>query len=467
MKLKFRKGEGEIISAMARRVLDVYVRWFDKKKKRYCSKQLEEELAGLFPGVSVKKQIRKYYLKKTESAIRLGIIGIIFVLLCVFKNWMDGELKEERYLERNPVGGGDREIVLDAIVGDEIMEDVMITIGEREISKEEKSKYFEELVSQLEEMIKGENEKLNYVNHPLNLLTEWENTGISIYWTSSNYGVLKEDGSFGADKVPKQGIEVELTAFITWDEMECEKTVRVTVFPQKKSADELRKEELLQMIHQEEAGSRTEEYMELPELLQGNTVSWKEKKETSIIWLVVIPPLLVFAAIWGMDKDVHTQYRERNRQLVLEYSEFVSKLQLLIGAGMSMRNAFIRLALDYQKRRDAGGKKRFVYEELMLMVRKLENGASEAEAYDYFARRCTPACYRKLVSIILQNQKKGADGLKESLSVEIRTAFEERKQEARRLGEEAGTKLLFPMIMMMGVVLMIIMIPAYFSFGGI
>ena len=69
MKLKFRKGEGEIISAIARRVLDVYVGWFDKKKKRYCSKQLEEELAGLFPGVSVKKQIRKYYLKQSDVEI--------------------------------------------------------------------------------------------------------------------------------------------------------------------------------------------------------------------------------------------------------------------------------------------------------------------------------------------------------------------------------------------------------------
>ncbi len=467
MKLKFRKEEEEIFSAIARSVLDVYVGWFDKKKKSYCSRQLEEELAGLFPGVSVKKQVREYYLKKTESAIKLGIIGIIFVLLCVFNNRMDGELKEERYLERSPVGGDDKEIVLDAIVGDEIVEDVMVTVGEREISKEVRSKRFEELVSQLEEIIKGGNKSLNYVNQPLNLLTEWEDTGISIYWTSNNYGVLKEDGSFGEDEIPEQGITVDLTAFITWDEMECEKTVSVTIFPQKKSVEELRKEELIQIVHQKEADSRTEEYMELPKLLQGNAVVWREKKAPPIIWLVVIPPLLIFAAIWGMDKDVHTQYRERNRQLILEYSEFVSKLQLLTGAGMSMRNAFIRLALDYQKRRKAGGKKRFVYEEVMLMVRKLENGASEAEAYDYFARRCTPACYRKLVSIILQNQKKGADGLKESLSAEIRIAFEERKQEARRLGEEAGTKLLFPMIMMMGVVLMIIMIPAYFSFGEI
>jgi len=241
----------------------------------------------------------------------------------------------------------------------------------------------------------------------------------------------------------------------------------VRVFPQSLTPKQKQKEELLQMVSEKEKDSRTEEYLELPMQLEGKELEWKEKKAIPLAGMVCLPFVLAGIALWGTDRDVHRQYKERNRQLLLEYSEFVSKLQLLIGAGMSTRNAFVRLASDYQKRRNAGGRKRFVYEEVMMTVRKMENGESEEAAYDYFAKRCTPVCYRKLVSIILQNQKKGADGLKESLTAEIRNAFEERKQEARRLGEEAGTKLLLPMMMMMGVVLIIIVVPAYFSFGGI
>ena len=40
----------------------------------------------------------------------------------------------------------------------------------------------------------------------------------------------------------------------------------------------------------------------------------------------------------------------------------------------------------------------------------------------------------------------------------------ERKGLAKKLGEEAGTKLLLPMMMMLCIVMVIIMIPAYFSF---
>ena len=46
---------------------------------------------------------------------------------------------------------------------------------------------------------------------------------------------------------------------------------------------------------------------------------------------------------------------------------------------------------------------------------------------------------------------------------EAEEAFEERKSMARKLGEEAGTKMLFPMMMMFGIIIVIIMIPAFLS----
>ena len=42
-------------------------------------------------------------------------------------------------------------------------------------------------------------------------------------------------------------------------------------------------------------------------------------------------------------------------------------------------------------------------------------------------------------------------------------SFENRKSTAKRLGEEAGTKLLMPMLGMLAVVFIIVMIPAFLS----
>ena len=44
-------------------------------------------------------------------------------------------------------------------------------------------------------------------------------------------------------------------------------------------------------------------------------------------------------------------------------------------------------------------------------------------------------------------------------------AFEQRKHQARRMGEKAGTKLLVPLFLLLGVVMVMIMLPAWTAFG--
>lgn len=452
---------------MAGYVLDLYLRGFEKRNRRICPRRLEEEFAGLYPGRNARKQVIEYYRKKTENAIKIGMACILIVALFIGKQIFSRELTNGRYLERSPMGGTDKSYAVEAVIGNTHIEDIVVNLGKRELSEKAKRELLSEVDEKLEEAIMGQNKSLEHVNHPLNLLTGWEGTEVCIDWTSGNYGVLTAEGAFGTEYIPKEGMEVELTAEISLGEIICEKRITVRVFPEEKTEEELQKESLTNLIETKERESRSMEYLELPANLEGQDIVWELKRDKSQFGVLMLPIVAVLAVIWGMDKDIHKRYLERNRQLLLEYSEFVSKLQLLIGAGMSIRNAFVKLAEDYKKRRAAGGNKKYVYEEVIMMVRKLENGVGEEEAYDYFAKRCNLGCYRKLMSIIIQSRKKGAEGLKDSLSAEVRSAFEERKQEAARLGEEAGTKLLLPMMMMMGVVLMIIVIPAYFSFGGI
>ena len=63
-----------------------------------------------------------------------------------------------------------------------------------------------------------------------------------------------------------------------------------------------------------------------------------------------------------------------------------------------------------------------------------------------------------------QNIRKGSRGLTELLREEGKLAYEERKENAKQLGEEAGTKLLLPMIIMLSIVLVIILVPSFLSF---
>ncbi len=50
------------------------------------------------------------------------------------------------------------------------------------------------------------------------------------------------------------------------------------------------------------------------------------------------------------------------------------------------------------------------------------------------------------------------------LEQEAAASFTEPKNNPRKLGEKAGTRLLFPMLLMLGIVLVILMVPAFLSF---
>ena len=50
-------------------------------------------------------------------------------------------------------------------------------------------------------------------------------------------------------------------------------------------------------------------------------------------------------------------------------------------------------------------------------------------------------------------------------AAQMAEAFEQRKHQARRMGEKAGTKLLVPLFLLLGVVMVMIMLPAWTAFG--
>jgi len=54
--------------------------------------------------------------------------------------------------------------------------------------------------------------------------------------------------------------------------------------------------------------------------------------------------------------------------------------------------------------------------------------------------------------------------LRSLLDEEVASAYEERRNLAKRQGEEAATKLLLPLFMMLGIVMVIVAVPAFLSF---
>ena len=98
--------------------------------------------------------------------------------------------------------------------------------------------------------------------------------------------------------------------------------------------------------------------------------------------------------------------------------------------------------------------------------REMQAGVSEQTAYEHFGKRAGPREYVKLSTLLCQNLKKGSSTLLSRLEEEAIMAADGRIQSGKRLGEEAETKLLIPMVMLLSMVMLMIMIPAFSMMGA-
>ena len=149
----------------------------------------------------------------------------------------------------------------------------------------------------------------------------------------------------------------------------------------------------------------------------------------------------------------------------IDYPQIINKFNLYIRAGMTIRRAWFCIAQDYEKKRGQNhrGIKRKAYEEMVNTMNQIRGGIPEGEAYENYGTRCSVSIYRKFGTLLSQNLRKGSKGLTELLGREAEEAFEERKNLAKKLGEEAGTKLVIPLFLMLIIVFAIVIVPAFFS----
>jgi tight adherence protein C len=102
---------------------------------------------------------------------------------------------------------------------------------------------------------------------------------------------------------------------------------------------------------------------------------------------------------------------------------------------------------------------------MLIATREIHMGVPEGAAYESFGKRTGVREYVRLSTFLTQNLKKGSSTLLQQLKEESVQAEELRIQNARKLSEEATTKLLLPMVMLLVVVMVMIMVPAFSNAG--
>lgn len=307
-------------------------------------------------------------------------------------------------------------------------------------------------------MILGENADYEHVITPLNLLDSYDGYPFEVSWESEDSKVLDSGGKIGT---LLQDREILLHYTLRYGQYEYKEEIPLVLRPPDRTKEEQRALELAHYLEQEEESSRGQDSLVLPEEWQGSEIAWsvEGKDYSTVLWCMT--PILAVLLFFLKDQDIQKDLENRTDRLRQEYPELVHKLVLYIGAGMSVRGAFAKIAGEYEKRRGTSSEESFCGEELVLLCRQLRAGTMEDIAIDSFGRRVGVREYIRLSTLLVQNRKRGNQELLSRLLEEADTSLEEQLLNVRKSGEEAGTKLLIPMVCMLGIVMVIIMVPAF------
>lgn len=467
-------------------------------------KGIEKRLKGL-------RQKLRSTPPKIRKEMRLCILASLLLSLLAFLSSSGSTVLQDGFrLPRSHYGGPKQHISLEVsgLSKDEAVP-LDITVSPKRYTKEEANAVFQEIYEKIEELVVPEGESFANLQHDLTLMTKLPDEGVQLSWdfypeldqessttdseeerrtaaqeyVRSYRHLMDSDGTLHNEALPAGTVVTGCLSLIMSTDIvpeEDEGTTRylktqyhsspyripVNIVPRTLSRYESLLLQLQNAITSQDEGSLGENTLSLPTEIDGQPISYREHRDRSYLWLPLLGVIAAMAIYMRQGQLKREEQKKRANLLLLDYSELVSKLMVYIGAGLTIRNALETISRHFDALLERGIQEdRPLYQELRTMVLQFQRNIPESEIYLSFGRRVNLKPYTKLVSLIEQNRQNGSKNLRSMLELEMEDAFEERKTTARRLGEEAGTKLLLPLFLMLGIVMVIVIVPAMSALG--
>ncbi|MBP1995241.1 type II secretion system F family protein [Paenibacillus eucommiae] len=154
-------------------------------------------------------------------------------------------------------------------------------------------------------------------------------------------------------------------------------------------------------------------------------------------------------------KELEAQIRRKQRLMIMELPEVLNTIILLVNAGETVNRSWIR-CMDAKRGEELSP----LFKELDIAVHELEMNISFAKVMEDFNKRCALHEVSLFTSSLMLNYKRGGKDFVLALQNLSQELWQRRKSVSRTLGEEASSKLVFPMVLIFAVVMIIVGAPA-------
>ena len=366
-------------------------------------------------------------------------------------------------LKRNPYAGNNKTISVEVDAdykGKKQTKSADITVRPKSLTEKERMKRIEVTKKRLPGLILKNNVSLNSVVADLDLIVTDPQTGVDISWSSNNEEILSEDGHVNP-LVASDSKPVILNAQLGIDETL--DNLKLTVkFSDPRSEKELNNainasiDNTIQKMNESDEGDE----MILPnKTAEGVKLTWKTGDSRGILTQILLIVFVGICIYYNRYRFLNRHIQETKDSVTRDFPDFINKLVLLLNAGMVVTAAFEKITDDYKSRSKLMHKK-YLYEEFCKMEEniKLTNSSFLVELND-IAQRSGIRDVMRFNTIIVDNIDKGS-ALVDKLQSESNILWTGRIKMAEEKGKLAETKLTFPMVLQLLVLIIITIAPA-------
>jgi tight adherence protein C len=164
-------------------------------------------------------------------------------------------------------------------------------------------------------------------------------------------------------------------------------------------------------------------------------------------------PVMALLLAFVLGEDVKSKSKKRKEEISVDFAQAVTELALLTSSGKEVFPAWGEVCQSPERNGP-------LYREMRQTVAEIHNGLNPALALEGFIKRCGTKETSRLGASILQNLTRGNDELSRYLTDLSLEVWDERKHNARKLGEQAKSKLILPMMLIFIGIILLVLAPA-------
>ena len=440
------------------------VQWRQRAKK-----QVRDNLKGQYAAETeeqLQKRTKDFLLRQGKVVLLEVIAGIVLLGVLFLSHTFSSKYI---FLDRNDFGQGMKEVQL-SLKKDNKKKKITYKLEEQRISPKKSQEKYRGFFKKLEKKMAGENPSLDKVSMPLNLPENIEDYPFEITYEFLDDGYVQLDGTLNEEAQRKLNKGESYTTYVTatakYRDYKASKRYRISIVPKKATLKEGVFYQVQQYLQKKEKQTPYESYVKVPSSY-GKVKIQKEGDKNGTSGIAVLFIVICLFIPTHNYLKLREEAEKCQKEAERDFPVIVHLLTLYMGAGLSFFSAIRRIGYSYRKQRESDMKRqRYAFEKVLLMEQQMNNGISQKEACQNWGMQFKADMYQKLSLILIQSFTKGSKEAAMLMEAEEREAFRKRVHRAKEEGEEAATRLLFPMILLLGQVMLLVMYPALIRFQG-